>query len=111
MITCLYSMFDTQTELYTPPFYQHNDQSAVRAFTDALNHPDKDTVMSKNPEHFRLYRLGTWDDSNGIHELEDSPTFVIGGDQCTKIIPATAVETLHERIDLLARRLSEIDPA
>jgi hypothetical protein len=69
----MYSIYDTVAEVFNKPFCDHNDQSAVRAFTHSLlakETPDKND--------FQLYRIGSFDDSNGEIEHEN-PSRVMSG--------------------------------
>ena len=68
----VYSIFDQAAEAFTQPFYMHNDGLAIRAFQDNVN-ATEDNNISKHPEQFALYKLGTFNDSNGFIEALETP--------------------------------------
>lgn len=64
----MYSIFDGAIMAYNQPFFMHSDGQAVRAFQDNIN--DEKSTMSHHPEHFTLFRIGEYDDKNGVVEQE-----------------------------------------
>ena len=59
----MYTLKDIKVGIYLIPFFQHDDENAVRDMTMMVNddlHP-----IGKNPEGRALYRLGTFDDVEG----------------------------------------------
>jgi hypothetical protein len=76
----LYSIYDTATQAFMQPFYMHNDASATRAFSDNVN--SNESTISKHPDHYKLYKVGEWDDQKGQLTALPSPTFVIGAIDC-----------------------------
>ena len=66
----LYAIYDTVSCVYDRPWCSHNDSSALRLFSDIAcdeNHP-----VGKHPEHYQLYRIGRYDDNNGVIEPESA---------------------------------------
>lgn len=63
MINNAYSLFDTKSLLFSPPFYQPVDGAAVRLLADLVNDPN--TTVGRHPADFVLYQLGTFDDQKG----------------------------------------------
>lgn len=59
----VYSLFDQAAEAFTQPFFLHNDGLAIRAFQDNVNAPD--TNVGQHPEQFTLFKLGSYNDTNG----------------------------------------------
>lgn len=55
----MYSIYDSQLEVYTKPYYARNKGEALRAFTDAVNDP---TVFGKIAEHLTLFEVGDFDE-------------------------------------------------
>lgn len=56
----LYSVYDKVAGIYNPPFVAENDETAIRAFNNA---------MTKNPfsNDMALYKLGSFnDDMDGV---------------------------------------------
>lgn len=45
------------------PLYVHHLGAAIRDFGDQCR--DEKSELSKHPEDYELYHLGTWDDSTG----------------------------------------------
>lgn len=64
MTKFLYSVYDKATCIYSNPFVCLRDAEAVRAFRQILDEPN--TVYSKYPDDFALYRLGDFSDVTGV---------------------------------------------
>jgi len=63
MVKPMYAIYDSVSCVYDRPFPAMNDQDAIRSFTSvAMN---KDTVIGQHPEHFKLFRIGKWNDAEG----------------------------------------------
>ena len=77
----LYSILDTKSQLYSPPFVAQNDAIAIRMVMDILRNPDNN--LSRYPEDHQLMVVGFWDEINGdILPVEKAPKLV---DPITKI--------------------------
>ena len=77
----LYSVLDTKSQLYSPPFVAQNDAIAIRMVMDILRNPDNN--LSRYPEDHQLMCVGFWDEINGeIMGVEKQPKLV---DPITKI--------------------------
>lgn len=76
MILNIYSLFDQAAEAFTQPFFMHNDGLAIRAFQDNINATD--TNVGQHPEQFTLYKLGTYDDTNGSIEPSVPTSIALG---------------------------------
>lgn len=63
MIKFLYSVYDKATCLYSNPYTALRDAEAVRAFRALLDDPQ--SLHSRYPEDFALYRMGNFDDNDG----------------------------------------------
>jgi hypothetical protein len=63
MIINIYAIYDLKAEAYGRPFFLEADGLAIRSFAEATLNPQ--TEISKYPEDFRLFKMGTYDDSNG----------------------------------------------
>ncbi len=58
-----YAIFDTCSGIYEKPFFSTTDDLVRREFQDiavSADHP-----ISKHPEHYSLWRLGTFDNNTG----------------------------------------------
>ena len=62
MIYKIFSVYDSKAQIYTNPFYQHNQQMAMRTFSDAINHPEHQ--FARNPEDYTLFEVGVFDDEH-----------------------------------------------
>lgn len=63
MIYKAYTIHDRKALTYSPPFFQLQDGQAVRMLQDLVG--DTGTQIGRHPADFVLYRIGTYDDSNG----------------------------------------------
>lgn len=59
----VYSLYDGKSAVFAHPFFMANDATALRGFSDAVN--GGDGLLSKHPEDFNLYLIGTFDDAVG----------------------------------------------
>lgn len=58
-----YSVFDSAVNAYMRPFVMQADNQAIRMFTDEAVNAESD--ISKHPEDYSLFRLGSFDDNEG----------------------------------------------
>lgn len=58
-----FTIKDEKANSFNLPIFFNNTDLAVRAFSDILLNPA--TVVSKHPQDFTLYQLGTFNDLNG----------------------------------------------
>jgi len=63
MLTKAFSILDTKADLFSPPFFFATTGQAVRAFKDLAN--DGQSSISRHPGDYRLFCVGTFDDSTG----------------------------------------------
>ena len=66
-----YAVYDKQAELYSPPFLEVKDGTAIRAIQDAI--ASKDHPFAKHPEDFSLHQLGVFDDETGLITANEKP--------------------------------------
>lgn len=64
MLLRAYTLHDNKALNYSPPFFQHNDAMAIRMLTDLV--ADTNTAPGRHPNDFRMYCVGTYDDSTGL---------------------------------------------
>jgi hypothetical protein len=76
----MYSIYDTKSETYYQPIFLLNEAMMLRQFADMAN--DKDCAISKHPEDYTLYHLGSWQDQ----------------DSKIKIINKTLIASAHEHV-------------
>jgi hypothetical protein len=60
-----YAVFDTKAEMYSQPFLEVKDGTAIRAVQDLVIN-QKDHAFAKHPSDFSLHRLGEFDDTTGV---------------------------------------------
>lgn len=77
IIVC--SVKDRLANAFSQPMYFATEGQAIRAFQDALADPQNS--MSKHPDDYDLYRLGTWDDNLGRFTNDEQPTQLALGKQ------------------------------
>ena len=71
MITSIFSVYDSKTAAYLPPFFHPTKPSAIRALTDATNSTDHQ--FNKHAADYALFFLGTFDDLNCQFDLQKAP--------------------------------------
>lgn len=59
-----YSIYDTKVEQWGLPFFSHHHAVAARIVTEAVN--DGNTQLSKYPNDYILFCIGTYDDHDGL---------------------------------------------
>lgn len=64
-------MYDEKAQAYLPPFYLPNDQMAIRAIKSCIL--DKEHNFFKHAEDYTLYKIGTFEDTDGEILSEKSP--------------------------------------
>jgi hypothetical protein len=57
----LYSIYDSTTQLYEPPFVDINNGSALRRIQDLMS-SNPNSPYAKFPDDFDLMCIGTWSD-------------------------------------------------
>lgn len=77
MIWKMYSVFDAASKTYLQPFCSKLDAEAIRSFSTAFK--DAGTPMFTSPLDFTLFRVGDFDDSNGIIAVEHVPVNIASG--------------------------------
>ena len=92
----LYAIFDTASKVYDGPFPALTDEVAIRDFTNiSMN---KESKVGRNPEHFLLYRVGTWDDAVGECNSEGYEVLAKAIEVVANVVPirqADSVEDAH----------------
>ncbi len=59
----LYAIFDTCAGIYDSPHFSNSDDIVKRQFQDIVT--GADNAIAKHPEHYSLWRLAAWDNTNG----------------------------------------------
>lgn len=60
MLLNIYSVYDEKSEAFGIPFFVINDALALRNYDVLLN--DDNSIVSKFPSDFKLYRIGVFND-------------------------------------------------
>ncbi len=71
-----YAVYDRKAELFSPPFLEITDGTAVRAVQDLVIN-NKDHAFAKHPADFSLHRLGEFDEITGVLTGTDKPEKII----------------------------------
>lgn len=78
------SVYDTVAQFFSPPFFVKTVGEAERSFVDACN--DHRVALSAHPEDYKLMRIGSFDDSEGVLTSE-LPSLIRSG---YKVVPEPA---------------------
>lgn len=65
----IYVIFDSCAGIYQNPFFGQSDGEATRSFGDIAQ--DASHPIGQHPEHYSMYRLGTYDNLNAKINLEN----------------------------------------
>lgn len=58
-----YAVYDTKAKVYSGPFLEVTDGTAIRAIQDAVRSPDH--PFARHASDFSLHKIGTFDDQSG----------------------------------------------
>jgi len=67
----IFGIYDSKAEAYLAPFFMKSKGEAIRALTSHVN--DSKHNFSIYSEDFTLFELGSWDDSNAVFTLHNTP--------------------------------------
>lgn len=77
----MYGLKDLKTgQIHGAPFIHYGEGDAIRAFSDAVNTGQKDSLIAMHPEDYELFFLGYFEPSTGVLH-ENIPQSVITGDK------------------------------
>jgi len=71
-----YAVYDRKAEMYSQPFLEIKDGTAIRAVQDIVIN-NKDHAFAKHPSDFSLHRLGSFDETTGIITGQEKPNKII----------------------------------
>lgn len=80
MIRILCAVQDRKSELYASPLVFVNDADAIRSFVDAVNREDAQSLIYLHPDDYDLFRIGSYDDSDGVLCPEPHRRLLTGGE-------------------------------
>jgi len=69
-----FSVKNQKAEIYSPPFYNRTNGEAERNFASLVN--DNQSTVSKFPEDYDLYLVGSFDEQAGVLLGLDTPIHV-----------------------------------
>lgn len=70
----VYSIRDVKLGVYNTPFVQTHRAGAIRAFSDLVK--DQQSTISRHPEDFQLFEIGTFDQDTGRLNPHDDSLFL-----------------------------------
>lgn len=73
----VFSIRDSKAEIYNQPFFNKSHGEAERNFQMLI--ADEKSMVSKYPEDFDLYFIGTYDDESGKLDPLPTPQHVVKG--------------------------------
>lgn len=82
MIMGLYAIYDVKAGAYLSPFSFATDAMAKRGFINEVRRPD--SLIGASSSDFSLYRMGTFDDSDGIQDMMKE--VLMTGDEARSVI-------------------------
>lgn len=65
----VFTIYDKAVLAYNTPFFARHTGEAIRSFTDLCRDPQSN--VSRHPEDFSLYSLGTYDDGSGVFDCTE----------------------------------------
>ena len=63
MLLLGFAIYDSCSGVYDRPWFARSEAEAVRGFSGLAQNADH--IIGQHPEHFKLYRIGTFDDNTG----------------------------------------------
>lgn len=69
----MYSIQDIKSDSFAPPFTANNEEVAKRTVQQALQ---GESLLSSYPEDYRLFEVGTFNNTTGEIEIEKQPKWV-----------------------------------
>jgi len=70
----IFSVYDEKAQIFSKPMYLTHKGEAIRAFQDVTKDPN--SMVAKHAEDYKLYALGTYDETTGKFESLDIPEFM-----------------------------------
>lgn len=89
MLYGIYSIRDAAAGVFTAPTIDLTDESAIRAFSQAVNNAG--SMMNFVPSDFSLYRIGTLNVESGQINGFNPPSMLVCGDRLVKVVSENEV--------------------
>lgn len=80
----VYSVYDVKASCYSRPHFLSNDNLALRSFGDAV--ADKSTGLYLHVEDYKLFKVGVFDDIQGVFESFVVPEFIANASDFISLI-------------------------
>ena len=77
----LYSIYDSKTNRYTPPFFAKSEKEAIRNVTDIVNY--KQGLINSFPSDYTLYYVAAFNEVTGQIHCFDHPVIVTN---CSELV-------------------------
>lgn len=61
----IFSIYDSKAESYDKPYFALTTGLAIRAITDAINHPEPNN-LNIHPADFTIFEIGEFDSASGV---------------------------------------------
>lgn len=71
MILQMFSIYDSKVGAYMTPVFLHSKGQALRWFSDLIK--DQESTLSKHPEDYTLFHLGSFEDVSSKFEPLETP--------------------------------------
>lgn len=78
MVHGMYAVRDRAADAFIPPFFLPTDGMAIREFLQAAK--DQNSKFFQHPTDFSLYKLGSFDDSNGMVRPLVEPLYLVNAE-------------------------------
>lgn len=75
---------DSAADVYGVPMFMGSKGQAIRSFSDEVQREAPDNMLSRHPEDFELYEIGSYDDAAAMFESV-VPRLMIRGVDCRKV--------------------------
>lgn len=69
------TVYDRASEAFNMPQFVPTAAAAIRGFAAEVNN-EQNRMLNEHPEDFDLYRLGTFDQSTGLIEVDNAPSVI-----------------------------------
>lgn len=79
----VFSLHDEKANAYTQPFFMDQKGQALRALDGIVNSPDSN--VNKYPQDFKLYKLGTFNDWDGVLTSLATPELIANATDFVKL--------------------------
>ncbi len=87
MIIQMFSIFDSKSLAYSPPFFQTTKGLAIRIFSDLAT--DTTNQVGRHPTDFTLFFFGDFDDNTGKFDLLITPVSMLKASETVDKEPDT----------------------